>query len=114
MLTFVARRLGAESVGLVFALREHGVGLLGIPELEVQGLNNGDAVALLSSVVTVRLEEPVIDRIVAETRGNPLALLELPHGLNPTESRRVWAGRWARLVGPDRRKLSSALQGPAV
>ena len=86
-LAFVARRLGAESVGLVFAVREpsgerH---FEGLPELAVGGLDDGDAHELLATVVTGPLDERVRDRIVAETRGNPLALLELPRRLTPAE-----------------------------
>src|SRR5215468_10316832 len=84
-LAFVARRLLAEPVGLMFAARDPGEELRGLPDLEVRGLQNEDARALLRSVVRVRLDERVRDRIVAETRGNPLALLELPHGLSPTQ-----------------------------
>jgi DNA-binding CsgD family transcriptional regulator len=83
VLAFVARRLLAESVVIVFSLREpSGVReLTGLPELVVMGLNDADARALLESVVPGRLDEPVRDRILAETRGNPLALVELPRGL---------------------------------
>jgi DNA-binding CsgD family transcriptional regulator len=86
-LGFVARRLWAESVALVFALRESGEEqeLAGLPELAVEGLGDGDARALLGSVITGPLDERVRDRIVAETRGNPLALLELPRGLTAAE-----------------------------
>jgi DNA-binding NarL/FixJ family response regulator len=84
-LAFVARRLLAEPVGIVFAAREPGEQLQHISELEVQGLRNGDACALLSSAVRFMLDERVRDRIVAETRGNPLALLELPRGLSATQ-----------------------------
>jgi len=86
-LSFVARRLLAEQVALVFALREpsDGFELAGLAELEVRGLVNGDARALLDSVIVGPLDERVRDRLVAETRGNPLALLELPRGLTPTE-----------------------------
>jgi DNA-binding CsgD family transcriptional regulator len=84
-LAFVARRLLAEPVGIVFGAREPGEELRHIPELEVQGVRNGDARALLSSAVRFKLDEAVRDRIVAETRGNPLALLELPHGLTPAQ-----------------------------
>jgi DNA-binding CsgD family transcriptional regulator len=86
-LAFVARRLGAESVGLVFTVREHGEEreLAGLPELVVEGLDDRDARALLESVITGPLDERVRDRLVAETRGNPLALLELPRGLTAAE-----------------------------
>ena len=86
-LAFVARRLGAESVGLVFAVREPAgeQHLEGLPELFVDGLDDGDAQALLEAVMAGPLDERVRDRIVAETRGNPLALLELPHGRTPAE-----------------------------
>jgi DNA-binding CsgD family transcriptional regulator len=84
-LAFVARRLLAEPVGIVFAAREPGEELQHLTELEVRGLVNGDARALLSSAVGFKLDERVRDRIVAETRGNPLALLELPRGLTATQ-----------------------------
>ncbi|MGZ4200893.1 MAG: AAA family ATPase [Thermoleophilaceae bacterium] len=84
-LAFVARRLLAEPVGLVFAAREPGDELEHVPELEVHGLRNGDARELLGSAVRFMLDERVRDRIVAETRGNPLALLELPRGLTATQ-----------------------------
>ncbi|MET0770197.1 MAG: LuxR C-terminal-related transcriptional regulator, partial [Solirubrobacteraceae bacterium] len=84
-LAFVARRLLAEPVGLVFAAREPGAELEHVPALEVRGLVNGDARALLRSSVRFTLDEQVRDRILAETRGNPLALVELPRGLTPTQ-----------------------------
>jgi DNA-binding CsgD family transcriptional regulator len=84
-LAFVARRLRAEPVGLVFTTREPDGELRGLPELEVEGLRDGDARALLGSVGRVLLDEQVRDRLVAETRGNPLALLELPRGLTATQ-----------------------------
>jgi DNA-binding CsgD family transcriptional regulator len=65
----------------LFAAREPGEELLHVSELEVAGVRNGDARALLSSAVRFKLDERVRDRIIAETRGNPLALLELPRGL---------------------------------
>jgi len=80
-LAFVARRLLAEPVALVFATREPGEEYRGLPELLVGGLGEGDARELLSSVIGGPLDERVRDRIVAETRGNPLALLELPRGV---------------------------------
>ncbi len=84
-LGFTARRLGAESVGLVFAARVPGEELAGLPELAVEGLEEEDARALLDSVLTGPLDARVRDRIVAEARGNPLALLELPRGLTPEQ-----------------------------
>lgn len=85
-LAFVARRLIAEPVALIFAVR-NGVAdeLTGLPELPLGGLNSGDARALLDSAILGRLDGQVRDRIVAETRGNPLALLELPKGLTAAE-----------------------------
>ncbi|NUS06510.1 MAG: AAA family ATPase, partial [Nonomuraea sp.] len=103
-LAFVARRLLAEPVGLVFAVREPGVEeLAGLPGLEVGRLSDGDARALLDSVTPGRLDRRVRDRIVAETRGNPLALLELPRGLTPAEL----AGGFAR---PDARPLAGRIE----
>ncbi|HJZ25477.1 MAG TPA: ATP-binding protein, partial [Streptosporangiaceae bacterium] len=81
VLAFVARRLLAEPVAVVFAANEPGEELRGLPELLVGGLGEGDARELLGSVVGGPLDERVRDRIVAETRGNPLALLELPWGV---------------------------------
>ena len=84
-LAFAARRLVAERVGLMFAAREPGEDLQGLPEIEIRGLQNEDARRLLRSVVRVRLDKRIVDRILAETKGNPLALLELPRGLSPTQ-----------------------------
>jgi DNA-binding CsgD family transcriptional regulator len=84
-LVFVARRLLAESVALVLVTRERSEVLEGFQELAVEGLGDGDARALLGSVLRVPLDERVRERLVAETRGNPLALLELPRGLTPAE-----------------------------
>jgi DNA-binding CsgD family transcriptional regulator len=82
VLAFAGRRLLAEPVGLVFAAREPGEQFGGLAELEVRGLPEQDAQALLRSVIRFGLDERVRDRIVAETNGNPLALLELPRGLS--------------------------------
>jgi DNA-binding CsgD family transcriptional regulator len=84
-LVFVARRLLAEPVALVFATRDPGDELEGLPRLAVEGLPSGDARALLGSALRAPLDERVRERLVAETRGNPLALLELPRGLTPAE-----------------------------
>jgi DNA-binding CsgD family transcriptional regulator len=85
VLGFVARRLVAESVGLVFAARVPGDELAGLPELVVEGLQEADARTLLEAVLTGPLDARVFDRLVAEAGGNPLALLELPRGLTPAE-----------------------------
>jgi DNA-binding CsgD family transcriptional regulator len=86
-LAFVARRLLAESVGVVFAVREPSDvrELEGLPELVLGGLGEEDARELLDSALPGRLDEQVRDRLVAESYGNPLALLELPRGLTPAE-----------------------------
>jgi DNA-binding CsgD family transcriptional regulator len=85
VLAFVARRLGAESVGLVLATRAAGGDLAGLSELEVGGLGEAAARALLDAALPGPIDARVRDQIVAETRGNPLALLELPRGLTATE-----------------------------
>jgi DNA-binding CsgD family transcriptional regulator len=85
VLGFVARRLAAESVGLVFAARAPGEELMGLPELMVEGLAEADARALVEAALTGPLDARVFDRLVAEAGGNPLALLELPRGLTPAE-----------------------------
>ena len=87
VLAFAARRLLAEPVAVVFGVREPSADreLAGLPELVVQGLRDGDARSLLESVTPVRIDVRVRDRIVAEARGNPLALLELPRGLTAGE-----------------------------
>ncbi|MEV7804470.1 AAA family ATPase [Microbispora sp. NPDC088329] len=104
-LAFVARRLLAEPIGLVLAVREHHLEreLRGLPHLEVGRLSDSDARALLDSVIPGRLDERVRDRIVAETQGNPLALLELPRGLTAAEL----AGGFGR---PDARPLASRIE----
>jgi DNA-binding CsgD family transcriptional regulator len=84
-LAFVARRLQAEPVGIVFAAREPGLELQHVSEVEVHGLHDNDARKLLRRAVRSKLDERVCDRVIAETRGNPLALLELPRGLTPME-----------------------------
>jgi DNA-binding CsgD family transcriptional regulator len=85
VLAFVARRLGAESVGLVFAARQPTDAVAGLPALVLRGLGTGEARALLASVLTTPLDPRVRDQLVAETRGNPLALIELPRGLTVDE-----------------------------
>lgn len=84
-LGFVARRLVAESVAVLFALREPVDGLTGLPRLILRGLSEPHARALLDAELSGRIDAQVADRIVAETHGNPLALLELPRGLSAAE-----------------------------
>ncbi|MBP1822156.1 AAA family ATPase [Mycobacterium sp. OAE908] len=83
VLAFVARRLGAESVGMIFATRTPADELAGLPKLRIDGLSDAEARELLATVIPGRIDNRVRDQIVAETRGNPLALLELPRGLSP-------------------------------
>jgi DNA-binding CsgD family transcriptional regulator len=85
VLAFVARRLGTESVGLVFGARVPTGDLAGLPELVIGGLREDDARALLDSALTGPLDAVVRDQIVAEAHGNPLALLELPRGWTAAE-----------------------------
>jgi DNA-binding CsgD family transcriptional regulator/tetratricopeptide (TPR) repeat protein len=87
VLAFVARRLMAESVALVFAVRDPAevTPFEGLPQLVVERLQEHDARALLSKALPGRLDARVRDRLVAETRGNPLALLDLPHGMSAAE-----------------------------
>jgi DNA-binding CsgD family transcriptional regulator/tetratricopeptide (TPR) repeat protein len=84
-LGFAARRLAADPVALVFAVRVEGAELAGLPELVVEGLPEEDARALLDAALTGPVDARVRDQIIAETRGNPLALLELPRGLSPAQ-----------------------------
>jgi DNA-binding CsgD family transcriptional regulator len=107
-LAFVARRLLAERVALVFVVRTPASGVrddpfVALPELVVRGLRDGDAGALLDSAVPGRLDERVRDRIIVETGGNPLALLELPRGLTAAQL----AGGFGR---PDARPLASHIE----
>jgi AAA ATPase domain len=87
VLSFVARRLAAEPIGMLFAVREPNAPqeLDELPELRLEGLAAYDARLLLDTVLPGGLDQQIRDRIVAETRGNPLALLELPRGLTPAE-----------------------------
>jgi hypothetical protein len=84
-LGFAARRLVADQVAMVFATRDPGVDLAGLAVLDVGGLRGDDARALLESALAGPLDARVRELIVAEARGNPLALLELPRGLTPAE-----------------------------
>src|SRR4029077_9159849 len=87
VLAFVARRLDAETVALVFGTRDPAGegGLAGLPALAVEGLADADARALLAAALPGRLDERVRDRIIAESGGTPLCLLELPRGVTAAE-----------------------------
>ena len=104
-LAFVARRLLAERIGMTFAVRDPNdvTELTGLPEMVIGGLADDDARWLLASAMPGRLDEHVRDQILAETRGNPLALLELPRGLTPAEL----AGGFGF---PDTRSLASRVE----
>src|SRR5579864_14844 len=84
-LTFVARRVFAERIALVLATRDANGSLTRFPQLTVGPLSHRDARSLLQSVLSVVLDESVLERIVAETGGNPLAILELPRGLTQAQ-----------------------------
>jgi DNA-binding CsgD family transcriptional regulator len=85
VLGFVARRLLAEPVVLLFAARETTDAFADLPELLIEGLDDAEARKLLASVIPGRLDDRVADQLVAEARGNPLALIELPRGLSPAQ-----------------------------
>ena len=100
VLAFVARRLGAESVAMVFGARVTTAEMAGLPKAQVEGLADEHARALLGTVLRGPVDPRVRDEIVAETRGNPLALLELPRGMTAASTGgRVRAPRDARSVG---------------
>jgi DNA-binding CsgD family transcriptional regulator len=84
-LALIARRLLADRVAFVLATRSVGNELARLPQLRIGPLGRRDARALLESALPARLDESVLDRIVVETGGNPLALLELPSGLSPAQ-----------------------------
>src|SRR5260370_40225313 len=103
-LAFVARRLDAEAVGIVFAVREPIEQFDGLLELIVSGLAPEDARALLGTALTAPVDQALRERFIAETHGNPLALLELSSGLTAAGLqhafyRRDHRGVWARLAG---------------
>ena len=102
-LAFVARRLLAEPVAIVFVTREPVQALSGLAELVIDGIGDDAARLLLAAGIRGPLDEQVRERIVAETRGNPLALLELPRGLTPAQL----AGGFAL---PDARPLADRIE----
>jgi hypothetical protein len=85
VLAFVARRLGSESVAMVFGSRVTTAEMAGLPQALVKGLADEHARALLRSVVRGPVDPQVRDGIIAETGGNPLALLELPRGMTAAQ-----------------------------
>jgi hypothetical protein len=85
VLAFVARRLLADPVVVLLAVRAATDAFAGLPELLIEGLDDAEARKLLASVIAGRLDDRVADQLVAEARGNPLALLELPRGLSPAQ-----------------------------
>jgi DNA-binding CsgD family transcriptional regulator len=84
-LGFAARRLTVERIAMVFAARETGEALRGLPEVHVGPLGHRDARTLLESVLPASLDDQVLERLIVETRGNPLALVELPRGLTSSQ-----------------------------
>src|SRR6185437_3539614 len=102
-LAFVARRLVAERIALVFATRDVGDSFARLPELHVTSLGHRDARALLESVLLAPLDEQVMERLIVEAGGNPLALIELPRGLTTAEL----AGGFGL---PDARPLASRIE----
>jgi DNA-binding CsgD family transcriptional regulator len=128
VLAFAARRLATESVLVLFAARETGADLRGLPELVVGDLGAVDARELLDSALRWPVDDRIRDQIVAETRGNPLALVELPRGLSPAELaggfrlpevlplpgpiEQEFGRRVAGLPGPTRRLLVVAAAEP--
>ena len=105
VLSFVARRLAAEPIAVLFSARDPSPKreLDGLAELVLEGLSDADARQLLDAAIPGGLDEQVRERIVAETRGNPLALLELPRGMTPAEL----AGGFGL---PDARGLSGRIE----
>jgi DNA-binding CsgD family transcriptional regulator len=84
-LAFAARRVASDRAAVVLVAREPGEAFAGLPELRVGPLGRRDARTLLTSVLSAPLDDAVLERVVVETRGNPLALLELPRGLTPAQ-----------------------------
>ncbi len=117
-LAFVARRLDSEALALVFAIREPHEQLQGLPQLVVTGLATADAHKLLASALVAPVDEQIREQFIAETVGNPLAILELCHtlpGLNAVENtseRPDSRGLWAELEEAFQRRID-ALSGPS-
>ncbi|WP_338904640.1 AAA family ATPase [Streptomyces nigra] len=84
-LAFAARRLDAEGIALVLAMRQVAPVFAGLPDMVVEGLGYEDARELLRLAVPGGLDRRVRDQLIAEARGNPLALRELPRALSPAQ-----------------------------
>jgi hypothetical protein len=84
-LAFVARRLRTDPVAMIFATTAASPELEGLPELALTGLRDDDARALLACALRAPLDEQVLERVVAETQGNPRTLLDLPKAMSPAE-----------------------------
>ncbi|WP_081290694.1 helix-turn-helix transcriptional regulator [Mycobacterium asiaticum] len=84
-IAFAARRLLADRVVVIFAARTPVAELADLPEMVLEGLSDSDARALLAALLPGRISDRMRDSIVAESRGNPLALLELHRSLDPTD-----------------------------
>ncbi|HEY2597532.1 MAG TPA: AAA family ATPase, partial [Candidatus Dormibacteraeota bacterium] len=82
---FAARHASKDAVAFLFAARRLTDEIRGLPQLAVGVLGDLDARALLATVLPDRLDDRVVDRVIAETHGNPLAILELPKGLSPAQ-----------------------------
>ncbi|MYW90776.1 AAA family ATPase [Amycolatopsis rubida] len=85
VLTFVARRIAAEPVAALFVAREAGSvpGLARLPQLSLPRLGDPAAAALLRATARAGLDEEIVERIVAEADGNPLALVEFARDAGP-------------------------------
>jgi DNA-binding CsgD family transcriptional regulator len=128
VIAFVARRLGAESVGMIFGTRTLSEELMGLPQVRIGALGKAEACALLDSVLTIKVDQRVRDQIVAETHGNPLALVELPRELTaaqlaggfglpgavpvPGSAEEMFRRRSEALPGDSRRLLTLAAAEP--
>ena len=84
-IAFAARRVSRDAVAFLFGARTLTDEVRALPDLTISGLGDQDARTLLATVLPDRVDDRVVDRLVADTHGNPLALLELPRGLTPSQ-----------------------------
>ncbi|WP_228430789.1 AAA family ATPase [Baekduia soli] len=82
---FVAPRLDSEGIAIVLAMRTVDEAFADLPQLVVGGLGDHDAHELLRLALPGAIDRRVRDQLIAEARGNPLALRELPRALGPAE-----------------------------